>query len=839
MADFGICTIVSKNYLPFARVLVDSFYEHNEGEAFVLLVDSVDGYFKPNDEKFRLIEIEELRDEIPDFERFCFQYTILELNTAVKPYLLGHLLKKYGLKKLIYFDPDILITNSVRPIVDLLDAHSFVLTPHLTAPINDTHKPSEVDILLSGSYNLGFFALSRDETTSSMLSWWQKRLYSNCIHAVEKGIFVDQKWIDLVPGMYHGVFILREPGYNVAYWNYHCRDVKVDGGRITVNGQPSYFFHFSGLDPENMEPVSKHQDRYRIGMLKEDLQAVFRIYRDRIMTRGFKDCRNWPYLFGSFQNGERIPDLARRLYLSMGEAVKRFGNPFATGEKSYFAWLNEKIDGNSPAITRLMREMYYIRHDVQRVYPDISGADREGFVAWALTSGKREYQLGEKFFQDVVPAVTDNTELSRQVLFLSSANKGKEFLKKTAYTLFGKNPKIITNLKKINKKLNAALSIPANTDIRATMNSVRDTGETGINIAGYITSESGTGEAVRSDIRIIKTLNIPYALNNVPSSSRQSDSTFTSFTDAHPYPINLIHVNADQVPVFHSQKGDSYFRDAYNIGYWVWELSVFPEEWRPHFSYFDEIWTASTFCMESIGSVSPVPVIRVPHCVSIDTLKDLDRRHFGLDPDSFIFLFMFDFLSFFERKNPLVLLEAFREAFPSNSDALLVLKCSNSYWNPAFMTDLLRASKGLNVRIVDKYLVKDELHSLMSLSDCYVSLHRSEGFGLTLAESMYMGKPVIATAYSGNMDFMTVNNSFPVKYTLIEIEKDTGPYKKGNVWADPDIGHAAEMMDFVYRNREIAAQIGQTASRDIRTLYSPSAIGRRAKERIDLAMGKR
>jgi glycosyltransferase involved in cell wall biosynthesis len=155
------------------------------------------------------------------------------------------------------------------------------------------------------------------------------------------------------------------------------------------------------------------------------------------------------------------------------------------------------------------------------------------------------------------------------------------------------------------------------------------------------------------------------------------------------------------------------------------------------------------------------------------------------------------------------------------------------------MTDLLRASKGLNVRIVDKYLVKDELHSLMSLSDCYVSLHRSEGFGLTLAESMYMGKPVIATAYSGNMDFMTVNNSFPVKYTLIEIEKDTGPYKKGNVWADPDIGHAAEMMDFVYRNREIAAQIGQTASRDIRTLYSPSAIGRRAKERIDLAMGKR
>ncbi|MBI5640856.1 MAG: hypothetical protein HZA17_10560, partial [Nitrospirae bacterium] len=158
-------------------------------------------------------------------------------------------------------------------------------------------------------------------------------------------------------------------------------------------------------------------------------------------------------------------------------------------------------------------------------------------------------------------------------------------------------------LKTWNKKLNVTLSIPTNSDIRATINAISSTGAPGVNIAGYITSESGTGEAVRSDIRMFEAMNIPYVLNRLSSTSRQDDNTHTLFSDTNPHPINLIHVNADQVPVFYDQKGADYFRNKYNIGYWVWELSEFPEDWHPHFRYFNEIWTASSFCLDTLAAV--------------------------------------------------------------------------------------------------------------------------------------------------------------------------------------------------------------------------------------------
>ena len=133
---------------------------------------------------------------------------------------------------------------------------------------------------------------------------------------------------------------------------------------------------------------------------------------------------------------------------------------------------------------------------------------------------------------------------------------------------------------------------------------------------------------------------------------------------------------------------------------------------------------------------------------------------------------------------------------------------------------------------MDSILSRDEINSLINISDCYVSLHRSEGFGLPLAEAMYLGKPVIATAYSGNMDFMTINNSFPVKYKLVEIEKDVGPYRAGSVWAEPDYYYAAEMMRYVYENKDSSVYIGKIAAHDIKTQFSPLVIGQIMDDRI-------
>ena len=184
------CTIISKNYISFARVLAASFRaQHPEAEFYVLLVDRVDGYFDPNAEPFTLVCIDEL--DIPDRNRFYFQYRLIELNTAVKPYFLEHLLRAYGIAKVLYLDPDILVMNSLRGLYAVLDDYNIVLTPHITLPIKDEYRPSEVDIMRVGTHNLGFIGVRNTPGSLGMLRWWQERLFDKCFVALERGLFID------------------------------------------------------------------------------------------------------------------------------------------------------------------------------------------------------------------------------------------------------------------------------------------------------------------------------------------------------------------------------------------------------------------------------------------------------------------------------------------------------------------------------------------------------------------------------------------------------------------------------------------------------------------------
>jgi len=354
----------------------------------------------------------------------------------------------------------------------------------------------------------------------------------------------------------------------------------------------------------------------------------------------------------------------------------------------------------------------------------------------------------------------------------------------------------------------------------------------GLNVAGYITSESGVGEAVRANIKAAQSVGIPLALNNITSSSRQTDDSYTAFSSDNPYQLNLIQVNADQTTILYQNKGRKFFKNKYNIGFWYWELRDFPAELSYCFDLYDEIWVASSFCQEAISQISPLPVVKIPPSVVVDRISPANRESFGLPDGTFVFLFMFDFLSSIARKNPFAVIKAFGEAFRHSDDVLLLIKCSNSDQDPPARDQMLAQAGGLPVKFIDDYLLKSDVNALVSLCDCYVSLHRSEGFGLPLAEAMFLKKPVIATGYSGNMEFMDVNNSLLVKHRLIEIEADWGPYKKGNVWADPDIIHAAQQMRLVYENRALATAIGERAAQDIRAKLGSEVIGNKIRERI-------
>jgi predicted O-linked N-acetylglucosamine transferase (SPINDLY family)/glycosyltransferase involved in cell wall biosynthesis len=356
----------------------------------------------------------------------------------------------------------------------------------------------------------------------------------------------------------------------------------------------------------------------------------------------------------------------------------------------------------------------------------------------------------------------------------------------------------------------------------------------GINIAGYINGEFGIGEGVRANIRAIETTKIPFTINNFTRSpNRNQDTTYQKFSPDNPYPVNLIQVNADEVNTFIKHSGSSYFANRYNIGFWAWEIPEFPQKWQPVFDHFQEIWTYSNYCAEAISLVSPIPVIKIMPSIELPP-SYLNRQSLGLPEHKFIFLFIFDFSSLIERKNPVAAIQAFKQAFGEDERVLLILKSSNSAKNVQDLASLQSAiGNSPNIQHLDGYLSKTEVNGLLYNCDCYLSLHRCEGFGLTMAEAMFYGKPVIATGYSSNTEFMNIGNSFLVKYKLIPLDADCGPYKKGNIWAEPDIEHAAYFMRQVFHNYPEAQQVGAIAAKDIRTLLSPKTAGKRIQKRLE------
>jgi hypothetical protein len=354
-APFAVCTIVWKNYLAHARTLGQSLRAHHpDVPFFVLLADRVDGYFDTAREAFQVVEIEALG--IPEARRFTFQYSPLLLNTAVKPWLLAYLFAQHGLRSVLYLDADVLVLDRLTELGVLLERFSIVLTPHLTSPAQDPETVAKVErsMLLFGAYNLGFIGVGRSDTTDRFLAWWRDRLWRDCLLDPVRGLYVDQKWIDLVPGLFDGVHVLRDPTYNVARWNLHGRELTIHDDRVLVYGTPCRFFHFSGFDPRAGE-VAKGNRFYTFERLGE-AASLYRRYADLLHQNGFTETIGWPQAFSVFDNGVPIPDELRMRYLEMGDEVARFGDPFASAppESFYRAWQAEQV-GLRPLADRLRR----------------------------------------------------------------------------------------------------------------------------------------------------------------------------------------------------------------------------------------------------------------------------------------------------------------------------------------------------------------------------------------------------------------------------------------------------------------------------------------------------
>ncbi len=361
----------------------------------------------------------------------------------------------------------------------------------------------------------------------------------------------------------------------------------------------------------------------------------------------------------------------------------------------------------------------------------------------------------------------------------------------------------------------------------------------GVNLIGWFKAELGIGESARVAAKAIKESQLPYSLVNLKVNclASQGDLTYANeLGETNPNPINIFHIDAPQSADIDHHHGSDFRRDKYNIAYWAWELPDFPDQWIQYMQYFEEIWAPSNFVRDSIAMKSPVPVLTVPHCIDF-SIPDRDYRpELGLPSDKFLFTFAYDLNSYQERKNPKAAIEAFRKAFAGSdraNDVGLVIKVHSAANNPEPYKALLELLRDLpNCYLIDKTLSREMTYGLMKACDSYVSLHRSEGFGLTVAESMLLGKPVISTNWSATSEFVNAENGCPVDFKLIPLIQNHGPYKVGQIWADPDPEHAASHMYKLVSDSDHAARLGKYAKATIKELYSKERIADLYRKRL-------
>jgi glycosyltransferase involved in cell wall biosynthesis len=310
----------------------------------------------------------------------------------------------------------------------------------------------------------------------------------------------------------------------------------------------------------------------------------------------------------------------------------------------------------------------------------------------------------------------------------------------------------------------------------------------GFNIIGHFCYPSGLRVSAESLVEAARLAGIDVSLRDVHTDAKD-DPRHADFDGMEWHDVTIIHAQPE--PFFDEtyRRSNLFEREprTYRVGYWYWEFDSVPDAWIEHSRKVDEVWAATEFIAKGLRDKLSIPVRTLFPGVGLAPYERRGKPHFGLSESAYTFLFTFHMMSIMERKNPLGLIQAFKLAFQSHEPAQLVLKTSFGDRHPAQIQTLRKAAAGANIVLIDEIYSSDEALSLMDACDAYVSLHRSEGLGLTMAEAMLMGKPVIATNFSGNVDFMDESNSLLVPYKLMKLGKPIPP-----LWSRPGMGRAVD-----------------------------------------------
>ncbi len=360
-------------------------------------------------------------------------------------------------------------------------------------------------------------------------------------------------------------------------------------------------------------------------------------------------------------------------------------------------------------------------------------------------------------------------------------------------------------------------------------------------LIGHPYAPIGMGEHVRSSYRAFRNVAVNPSIGDIYGLNSPVENDLVYFSEAtsaaEPGDINIFHINGDEVEQALAHISYNKPWTGYNIIYPAWELARYPVEWASQLDRFDEIWAPSLFIKDSLDSVCKKPVFHMPLACEVSVANFLSRKFFGLTDTDYIFLFFFDIRSYVSRKNPSGVINAFRAFLEEkkHSNGFLVLKINGADQEPEIFEKLKKMLSDIrdHVMILKDVMTDCQVKNLIRCCDCFISLHRSEGFGRGMAEAMYLGKPVIATGYSGNLDFMNSENSLLLDYDLIPVEDGEYPHFEGQFWAEPNVNQAADFMRFLVDNPDKAREIGRKAQIHIRTQFSYRQIGMNYRNRID------
>jgi glycosyltransferase involved in cell wall biosynthesis len=815
-SEVRVVVVTTMASLPAATLAVTSFLEfHPRAKALVAVADA----------RFHHIEIPDVSVlHTADLSILLGEATMLRLATshegeelvrALRPQLLATLLRRSDMSArgaesgvvMVSLPDDAVVEGELRSMIAGARRSGAAIVPtRLTDIPADGKLPDASDLSRIGRFDQDFFAVTIKGL--GLMQAWADASRTSAHISIDRLDAVRHPWLDSL-AVTHGALLLRESGLSISYLNAE------EPGR---SFEPLLFRYtgFNATRPWIVSERAGEQPRVRASeypwladRLRQRAQSI------ESLTSGYGFDLHDGHIIGGFDvldDGMPFNPIMRRAYrVGCAESARHHlpdpPNPFLGPTAEFFHWLNEPFP-NPTSATRYLRAVYDLSPSLRNRFPDPNDEGIHGFVAWARARGREQFIPGRMIPPEPLP------DLDRVVAFAGNGSTESAESVQSAESKLGSTVSIAAGD-------GATITKPATTN-RANPVAGKVSDAPGVNLIGLLRAELGIGTAGRLLLRCLERTGLAHSVVVDDATAHRQEHplglehTLPAVEGATRFPVSVVALNADAMLAY-CKKHPQTLAGTKTVGLWFWETEVFPSRFHEAFHFVDEIWVATEHVRHAISAATNKPVHKIslgaptPQ-TDIELLRRRAEKEFEIDHQRFVVMFCFDYASVAERKNPWGAVAAYIQAFPregvATSDGkvpLLILKTINADRFPLDAERLrFMIANRRDIIVLDDYLSSYLTTALLSRADCYLSLHRAEGWGLTIAEAMAVEVPVVATGYSGSCDLIDDSCAFVVPYSLVEIPNTVAEYAGTGQWAEPDVGAAAQFIVAIASDKETA-----------------------------------